>query len=87
MTLSRREFLALIGSTVVGADTLWQPRNVQARAWSLEDFAQNVESGGLLKDAIPPIDRPKYVSAAESESFDARTTSCFGIKRRDDHAF
>ena len=87
MTLSRREFLALIGSTVIGADTLWQPRNVQARAWSLEDFAQNVQSGGLLKDAILPIDRPKNISAAESEKFRRVNDIVFGIKRRDDHAF
>jgi hypothetical protein len=79
MTLSRREFLTLMGSTAIAAGTLWEPRKVDAKAWSLEDFTQNIQSGGPAKDAIPPIDRPKYVSAAEAEKFLKANDIIFGL--------
>ena len=65
MALSRREFLALIGSTAAAGGLLWRARSVEAKAWSLEDFTQNIQSGGPLKDGIPPIDRRKNIFKKE----------------------
>ncbi|MEX0802522.1 MAG: DUF3179 domain-containing protein [Candidatus Binatia bacterium] len=76
--LSRREFLTMLGSTAVGA-SLWQPRIVEAKAWSLEDFTRNIQSGGPPRDGIPPIDRPKYISAADSEKFLKANDIVFGL--------
>jgi hypothetical protein len=87
MTLSRREFLALIGSTAIGAGALWPPRSVEARARSLENLAQNIQSGGPPKNWILPIDRPKYVAAAETEKFLQANDIVCGIERRDHHEF
>lgn len=82
MALSRREFLALIGSTAITVSTPWEPRRVDAKAWPLEDFTQNVQSGGPPKDGIPPIDRPKYISAAESDKFLQAKDIVFGLDYR-----
>lgn len=35
----------------------------------LNEFADNIVSGGPPKDGIPPVDRPKYISVSESEDF------------------
>ena len=82
MSLSRREFLALIGSTAIASHALWRPERARAKAWSLEDFTQNIQSGGPPKDGIPPIDRPKYVSAAEAEKFLKADEIVFGLTFR-----
>jgi hypothetical protein len=79
MSLSRREFLALIGSTAIANHALWRPARADAKAWSLEDFTQNIQSGGPPKDGIPPIDRPKYVSATESQKFLKSNEIVFGL--------
>jgi uncharacterized protein DUF3179 len=79
MTISRREFLSLLGGAAVASASLWQARPVEAKEWSLEDFIQNIQSGGPPKDGIPPIDRPKYVSAAESEKFLKADEIVFGL--------
>jgi hypothetical protein len=79
VALSRREFIALIGTTAIASGTLWETRSVEAKAWSLEDFTQNIQSGGPPKDGIPPIDRPKYVSAAEAEKFLKSDDIVFGL--------
>jgi hypothetical protein len=79
MALSRREFLTLLGSTAIGGTSLWQARTVEAKAWLLEDFTHNIQSGGPPKDGIPPIDRPKYISAAESEKSLKANDIIFGL--------
>jgi hypothetical protein len=68
MAFSRREFLALLGGTAMAGSPLWKAGSgAEGKAWSLADFTQNIQSGGPPKDGIPPIDRPKYISAAEAE--------------------
>lgn len=79
MTISRREFLAVLGGAVVAGDPFWPARTAAAKAWSLENFTQNIQSGGPPKDGIPPIDRPKYVSAADSEKFLKADEIVFGL--------
>src|SRR5919106_4571490 len=79
MTLSRREFLTRLGSAVVAGSAVFPITTAQAKAWSLEDFTKNIQSGGPPKDGIPPIDRPKYVSAAESEKFLKPNDIVFGL--------
>jgi hypothetical protein len=79
MALSRRELLALLGSTAITAIAAWKPRAVEAKAWSLEDFTQNIQSGGPPKDGIPPIDRPKYISAAEADKLLQANDIVFGL--------
>lgn len=79
--LSRREFIALLGGLTVGSGSLWLDRAAIAapRPWSLEDFANSIQSGGPPKDGIPPIDRPKYVSAVEAEKFLKDKDIVFGL--------
>jgi hypothetical protein len=77
--LSRREFLTLFGSATIVASGSWRTGSAHAKAWSPEEFAQNIQSGGPPKDGIPPIDRPKYVSAAESEKFLKPNDIVFGL--------
>lgn len=48
----------------------------------LDQFAGNVISGGPPKDGIPPIERPKYVSAAEADKFLQRDDVVFGLDYR-----
>ena len=80
MTVSRREFLTLLGTAAVVSGTpLWRVGTAQAKAWSPEDFAQNIQSGGPPKDGIPPIDKPKYIPAAEAEKFLKPNDIVFGL--------
>ena len=80
MAFSRREFLALLGSTAMAATPLWKAgSSSEGKAWSLADFTQNIQSGGPPKDGIPPIDRPKYVSAAEADKFLRSNDIVFGL--------
>lgn len=79
MSLSRREFLTLLGSAVVAGSAVFPVTIVQAKAWSLEDFTKNIQSGGPPKDGIPPIDRPKYVSADDAEKFLKSNEIVFGL--------
>ena len=80
--LSRREFLTLLGSTVIAGGGLWQARSVDAKAWALEEFTQNFQSGGPPKDGIPSIDTAKYISAAESNKFLQPKDIVFGLDYR-----
>lgn len=82
--LSRRQFLGFLGGLAVGGSWLWLQRSAlaTARPWSLEDFAKNIQSGGPPKDGIPPIDRPKYVSAGEAEKFLKPNDIVFGLDYR-----
>lgn len=82
MALSRREFLGLVGGTAVADTLLRRAKPAEAKAWSLEDFTQNIQSGGPPKDGIPPIDRPKYISAAESDKFLQAKDVVFGLDYR-----
>ncbi len=82
MTVSRREFLTLLGGMAIAGTPLWRARIVAAKAWSFEEFTQNIQSGGPPKDGIPPIDRPKYVSAAESDKFLKSNDIVFGLAYR-----
>ena len=79
MSLSRREFLTLIGSTVLTGHELWRSESADAKVWSLDDFTRNIQSGGPPKDGIPPIDKPKYVPAAEAEKFLKPNDIVFGL--------
>jgi hypothetical protein len=79
MTLSRREFLTRLGSAVVAGSAVFPITTAQAKAWSLEDFTKNIQSGGPPKDGIPPIDRPKYVSADDAEKFLKSNEIVFGL--------
>ncbi|MFQ5899217.1 MAG: DUF3179 domain-containing protein [Candidatus Methylomirabilia bacterium] len=84
---SRREFLGLLSGLAVGASTIWPGRTVlaaprpaaAAKGWSLEDFANNVQSGGPPKDGIPPIDDPSYVTAAKAETLLGPEDVVFGF--------
>jgi Protein of unknown function (DUF3179) len=79
MTLSRRQFLYLLG---IGGSLLWRTKSIDAaKAWSLQDFTQHIQSGGPPKDGIPPIDRPKYISAAEAEKLLKPNDIVFGLDR------
>ena len=49
---------------------------------SLDDFARNIMSGGPPKDGIPPIDRPKYVSASEADTFLQVNDVIFGLDHK-----
>lgn len=82
MALSRREFLTLLGSTAVAGAWLWEARTAEAKSWALEHFSRNIQSGGPPKDGIPPIDRPKYISAAESAKFLQEKDIVFGLDYR-----
>ena len=79
MIVSRREFLGLLGGTVVASSALWPAGEVEAKAWSLEDFTRNIQSGGPPKDGIPPIDKPKYIPRTEAEKFLKSTDVVFGL--------
>jgi hypothetical protein len=79
MTVSRREFLTLLGSAVAAGSSVFRARTGQARAWSLEDFTKNIQSGGPPKDGIPSVDKPKYVAAAEAEKFLKPNDIVFGL--------
>jgi hypothetical protein len=81
MAVSRREFLTLVGGAVVVAGSVWPVGTApaQAKPWSLEDFTRNIKAGGPPKDGIPPIDKPKYVSAAAPEKFLQPNDIVFGL--------
>ena len=79
MPLSRREFLTLLGSTAMAGGSLWRINTVEAKAWSLDDFDRNIQSGGPPKDGIPPVDRPKYISAADADKFLKPNDIVFGL--------
>lgn len=81
MSLSRRDFLALLGATAIVGSSLGRVRTSQAKAWSVEDLTQHIQSGGPPKDGIPPIDRPKYVSAADADKFLKSKDIVFGLNR------
>ncbi|MBI4523331.1 MAG: DUF3179 domain-containing protein [Deltaproteobacteria bacterium] len=80
--LLRREFLTLLGGVAV-AGPLWKAGPVHGKAWSLEEFTKNIQSGGPPKDGIPPIDHPKYISAADSEKFLKPNDIVFGLAYQD----
>jgi len=82
--LSRREFIAMLGGLTVGSGSLWLDRVAIAapRPWSLEDFANSIQSGGPPKDGIPAIDRPKYVSPGEAGKFLKPNDIVFGLDYR-----
>lgn len=82
MTVSRREFLTLLGGLAISAGPLWQARAVAAKAWSVEEFTKNIQSAGPPKDGIPPIDRPKYIPAAETGKFLQENDIVFGLDYR-----
>jgi hypothetical protein len=79
MTFSRREFVGLLGSALLAGTPFWPTKIAVGKAWSLEDFTRHIQSGGPPKDGIPPIDRPKYVSATDSEKFVGANDVVFGL--------
>ncbi len=84
-TISRRAFLGALTGLAVGASSVGRAALARAsKAWSLEEFAGNIQSGGPPKDGIPPIDRPKYVPAAEATKFLRDTDVVFGLERAGD---
>jgi hypothetical protein len=56
-------------------------KSTQTKAWSFEDFTQHIQSGGPPKDGIPPIDRPKYISATEADKFLKPNEIVLGLDR------
>lgn len=69
-----------IGFTLGG---LWKTLAVSGQPASrLDELARNVISGGPPKDGIPPIDRPRYVSAAEGDTFLRPGDIVFGLDYR-----
>ncbi|MBI4608804.1 MAG: DUF3179 domain-containing protein [Candidatus Rokubacteria bacterium] len=83
--LSRRGFLGSLGTLVVAGSSGWVGFSALAaapKAWSPEDFVKNVQHGGPPKDGIPPIDRPKYVSASGAEKFLRAGDIVFGLEYR-----
>ena len=79
MRLSRRKFVTMLAGTAIVGSWPLRPTIVQAKEWSLEDFTKNIQSGGPPKDGIPPIDKPKYIQAAEAERFLKSTDVVFGL--------
>ncbi len=75
LALTRGTFFSILGPD------RW--RRAQALAAgklpTLDDFASNVIRGGPPKDGIPPIDRPKYTSAAEADKFLVPEDVVFGV--------
>lgn len=49
------------------------------KGWTLDDFAKHIKPGGPPKDGIPPIDRPRYVAAAQGEKFLRPDDVVFGL--------
>ncbi|MGH7771909.1 MAG: DUF3179 domain-containing (seleno)protein [Candidatus Binatia bacterium] len=81
--LSRRQFLAFAGGLALGGLVAhFRLAWAAAKEWSLDEFAKNIQSGGPPKDGIPPIERPKYVSAAEAEKFLKPKDIVFGLDYR-----
>ena len=84
--LSRRIFLGGLGAMVATKAPAWPRLSALAatkiKSWSLEEFAANIQPGGPPKDGIPPIDRPKYVSAAEADKFLRGGDVVFGFDYR-----
>ncbi len=74
---------------LASSDTIWsllRPDRVQstrvlaaATTPTLDDFARSVISGGPPKDGIPPIEQPKYISAAEADKFLQPSDVIFGV--------
>jgi len=64
---------------VTAGSSAFPARTIKARAWSLEDFTKNIQSGGPPKDGIPPVDKPKYVAAAEAEKSLKPNDIVFGL--------
>lgn len=67
--LSRRDFLRALGGlgavSPMAVPILLEPRLTSAGdgesgRFGLDDFADNIKSGGPPKDGIPPIDEPKF---------------------------
>lgn len=89
-SLSRRGFLGSLGALILsgaagtsGVSALAAGEHAKgpaAKAWSLGDFAKNVQAGGPPKDGIPPIDRPKYVGAAEADKLPRPADIVFGLE-------
>lgn len=78
--MDRRAFLRA-AATLAGIP--WaRPVLAQGRSkgWALEDFAAHIQRGGPPKDGIPPIDRPKYVAAAEADAFLRPGDVVFGLE-------
>lgn len=93
LKLSRRAFLRSLGALTAGGSLGWSHLSALAaaqqgkgaatsRAWSLADFVSHIQPGGPPKDGIPPIDRPKYVPAAEAEKFLRAGDIVFGFEYR-----
>lgn len=84
--LSRRVFLGVLGALVATKAPAWPRLSALAatktKSWSLEDFTANIQPGGPPKDGIPPIDRPKYVSAANADKFLRGQDIVFGFDYR-----
>lgn len=86
-----RRALSLAGATVgtlAFGDTVWvllrgSPVHsigvAAALAPTLDDFANNVISGGPPKDGIPPIEQPKFVSVPEADKFLQPADVIFGV--------
>lgn len=77
--------VALIG--LVAAAVLIEPGLAPAGCGSagrLGDLARNIVSGGPPKDGIPPVDRPRYVPAAEANRFLAARDVVFGVNYEGD---
>lgn len=49
----------------------------------LDEFVENILSGGPPKDGIPPIDNPQYISVLEAETFLEQDDIVFIIESRD----
>jgi hypothetical protein len=82
--VSRRRFLGSLGALLVSGSvgtTRVMATGRTGRAWSLDDFARNIQSGGPPKDGIPPIDRPRYVAASEAGRFLDADDVVFGFER------
>jgi hypothetical protein len=47
--------------------------------FSHSQFENNVQSGGVSKDGIPPIEDPKYVTGSEADAYLADTDIVFGL--------
>lgn len=77
--LSRRRFLIFVSGLTLGGRWSWPRTALAAKPWSLEEFVKNIQAGGPPKDGIPPIDRPKYVAAAEAGKFLKEKDIVFGL--------
>ncbi|OLS26729.1 MAG: hypothetical protein HeimC3_08310 [Candidatus Heimdallarchaeota archaeon LC_3] len=66
------------------SETIYLPQNItlttfNASEWLSSELSDNIRSGGVAKDGIPPIENPKYVSGLEASTYLSDNDIVFGL--------